>query len=134
VVGQFVSRVIWGRPDQFGPFCSMAVLDGDELIAGTVYHNAQPEAGVIELSSAAMSRRWLQPHVIRGMFYMAFDVIGAQLAVLRVSERNTGMVGIARRFGFSETIIPRLRGRDEAEIIFQLTDDAWRAHPLHNRR
>jgi RimJ/RimL family protein N-acetyltransferase len=50
---------------------------------------------------------------------------------LRVSERNKTMIGIARKFGFSETYIPRLRGRDEGEFIFSLTDDAWRASPYN---
>jgi len=44
-----------------------------------------------------------------------------------VSERNTGMVEIAQRFGFQGTLIPRLRGRTESEWIFTLTDDDWRA-------
>ncbi|UWF68413.1 MULTISPECIES: hypothetical protein [unclassified Brucella] len=36
------------------------------------------------------------------------------------------MIRIARAYGFSETYIPRLRGRDEGEFIFTLTDDDWR--------
>lgn len=55
------------------------------------------------------------------------------MVVLRVSERNAGMISIAERFGFTRHRIPRLRGRDEAEIIFTLTDNDWRAHPVNQR-
>jgi RimJ/RimL family protein N-acetyltransferase len=125
-VGQFVSHQIWGGNEHVTDYCSMGVFRDKELIAGTLYHNWQPTSGVIELTSASVNRRWLTRSVIKAMFGMAFDMIGAQMVVLRVSECNTDMVTIAKRFGFSGVLIPRLRGRDEAEWIFSLTDDDWR--------
>lgn len=124
--GAFVSQLCFGRPDQIERFCSMAVFHGGKMVAGTLFYDWDPVAGVVQLSSASTDRRWLTRPVVRAMFQMAFDMIGAQLAVLRVSERNAGMVEIARRFGFQGVLIPRLRGRDEAEWLFTLTDDAWR--------
>ena len=105
----------------------MAVFHNGGLVAGTLYHNWHPESGVIELTSASTDRRWLTKTVVKAMFHMAFAMIGAQLAVLRVSERNAGMVAIAQRFGFQGVLIPRLRGRDESEWVFTMTDDDWRA-------
>jgi len=125
--GAFVSQLCFGRPDQIERYCSMAVFNGKQLVAGTLYHNWQPDSGVIELTSASTDRRWLTKPVVRAMFHMAFGMIGAQLVALRVSERNAGMVAIAQRFGFQGVLIPRLRGRDEAEWIFTLSDDDWRA-------
>lgn len=130
-VGQFVSRVIWGDDRGFSPFCSMAVVENGALIAGVVYHNSDPDAGVIELSAGAIDRRWLRPHVIRRMFGIAFDVLGCQMAILRCAVDNDNMCGIARRFGFSEVIIPRLWGRNRDGAIFTMTDDAWCAHKLY---
>lgn len=127
VVGDFVSTGIWGEPDRLENYCSMAVIDGPDLIAGTVYHNWYPEEGVVELSSFSLSKRWLTKRVIRAMFAMPFDCLGCQLVVLRVSERNQVMCDIARTFGFTEVYIPRLRGRDEGEFIFSYTDDQWKA-------
>lgn len=132
-VGGFVSRLCFGSDNQFDRYSTMGVFNDGELIGGTVYHNWQPDAGVVELSSAATSRKWLQPHVIRALFAFPFDMLGAQMVVMRVSERNSGMVAIARRFGFEGVLIPRLRGRDEAEWVFSMTDDAWRAHPVATR-
>lgn len=125
--GSFVSHLCFGRPDQIERFCSMAVFHGDQMVAGTLFYDWDSLAGVLQLSSASTDRRWLTRRVVRAMFHMAFDMIGAQMAVLRVSERNTGMVEIAQRFGFQGTLIPRLRGRDESEWIFTLSDDDWRA-------
>lgn len=126
-VGDFVSSRIWGRPDVLRNYCSMAVLHDGALVAGTVFHNWHPESGVIELTSASINRRWLTRDVIRCLFRMAFDEIGAQLAVMRVSEHNAVMIAIARRFGFSEVLVQRARGRNEAEWIFSLGDDEWQS-------
>lgn len=109
----------------------MAVVEGGELIAGVVYHNVDPDAGVIEMSAGATDRRWLRPAIIRRMFGIAFDVLGCQMAILRVAADNSNMCSIARRFGFSETIIPRMCGRDRDGALFCMTDDAWRAHRLY---
>jgi RimJ/RimL family protein N-acetyltransferase len=125
-VGQFVSHQIWGGAEQVVDYCSMGVFRDKQLVAGTLYHNWHAASGVIELTSASVDRRWLMRPVIRAMFGMAFDMIGAQMAMLRVSERNTDMVAIAKRFGFTGVLIQRLRGRGEAEWIFSLTDDDWR--------
>lgn len=127
LVGDFVSQLVWGKPDQLSEYCTMGVFDKGKLVAGTVYHNWYPDQGVIELTSASTTKRWLSKPVIKAMFELPFDVLGAQLAALRVSERNTAMIRIAKAFGFSEVFIPRLRGRDEGEFIFTYTDDQWRS-------
>ena len=132
IVGDFVSAIVFGAPDCLDKYCTMGVHQDGKLIAGTVYHNYHPKEGVIELTSASTSKRWLTRQVINAMFALPFDCLGCQLTVLRVSERNTGMCKIARKFGFTETYIPRLRGRDEGEYIFCLTDDQWAASPYNS--
>lgn len=131
IVGDFVSNLVWKQPGMLEKYCTMGVFDDGELIAGTVYHNWHPDEGIIELSSASLSKKWLTKNVISAMFALPFELLGCQLVVLRVSERNTGMCKIARRFGFDETYIPRLRGRDEGEMIFRYTDDQWRESPYN---
>lgn len=112
----------------------MGLVDGETVVAGVVYHNYYPEGGVIELSSASDDKRWLARPVVKAMFGYPFDQLGCQMVILRVSERNTGMVRIAERFGFTAYRIPRLRGRDEAEIIFTLTEETWRTHRVQRGR
>ena len=132
-IAQFVASHIPGCERGFDNFTTLGLVDQERLVAGVVFHNYAPEAGVIELSSASVSRRWLTRPMLKGMFGYPFDQIGCQMVVLRVSERNAVMIEIAERFGFQAYRIPRLRGRAEAEIIFTLTDDDWRNHAVNRR-
>ena len=109
----------------------MGVFEDGDLVAGTLYHNWHPENGVIELTSASTTRKWLTKRVVNAMFHLPFHTLDCQMCVLRVSERNKVMVHIARSFGFGEVFIPRLRGRDEGEFIFTFTDDQWRDSPYN---
>ncbi len=118
---------IWGEPDRISNYSTMAVAEDGKLIAGTIYHNWQPDTGVIELTSYSTSKKWLTRKVIHAMMHAPFKRLGCQLIALRVSERNVEMCAISRKFGFSEVFIPRLRGREEGEFIFTLTDDQWAA-------
>jgi RimJ/RimL family protein N-acetyltransferase len=99
---------------------------GNPLVAGVVFHNWQPSAGVIELSAAATSRVWLTKERLRDIFGYVFDRVGCQLAVARIAEGNGVARRIARRVGADEYRLPRLRGLNEAEIIATLTVEAWR--------
>lgn len=128
-VEALVSSLIWGAPGQIRNYCSMGVFDDDgTLVAGTIYHNWNPESGVIELSSASTTPRWLTRRVIAAMFGLPFDRFGARMVALRVSEHNDRMRGIARRFGFHEAVIPDLRGPGEDECIYTLSSDGWNNH------
>lgn len=130
VVAAWVAAHIPGCERGFDKPVAIGVVENGRLIGGTCFHNWNPEAGVIEMSSAGTSPRWLSRKMLKAIFGYVFDRVGCQLVVMRVSERNSRMVRIAEKFGFAGTLIPRLRGRDEAEWIFTLTDDQWRQHPL----
>lgn len=130
-IGDFVSYEIWGEPGRVENFCSLGVFNSEKLIAGVLYHNHYPDAGVIEMTAAAVSKLWLTRPVLKAMFSLPFDRFGCQLCVLRISETNHNMLRIAQKFGFEAYRIPRLRGRGEDEIICTLTDDRWRGHRIH---
>lgn len=107
--------------------------DGGAIIGGTAFHNYYPKEGVIEMTSASVSRRWLSRRMIRAIFTYVFDLLECQMVVMRVSEYNVVMVNIAERFGFKGYLIPRLRGKNESEWIFTMTDDQWRESPFNPR-
>lgn len=130
-VGDFLSMQLWGEPGRLADYCTMGVFHRGELVAGTAYHNWHPDEGVIELTSASTTPKWLTRPVVRAMFHLPFNMLGARLAVLRVSERNTNMRRIAQRFGFHETIIPRLRGENEAECVYTLSASDWSKHRMN---
>jgi RimJ/RimL family protein N-acetyltransferase len=124
---EFITTRIWGCQRAMTDGTVMAVTEGGQIIGACLFHNWQPEDGVIELTSASISPRWLSRSVLRAMFGYAFDRLGCQLAVMRVSPENQRMCRIAERFGFKRYDIPRLRGRDKPEAIFILGDDEWRS-------
>jgi RimJ/RimL family protein N-acetyltransferase len=133
-VADFVSAALFDAPGRIKDCSAIAVLDGERLIAAVVYKNWDRESGVIEMMTAAVDRRWLTRPVLRALFAYPFDQLGCQMCVLRISECNAPMLRIAKAVGFKEFIIPRLRGRDEAEHILTLTDDDWRAGRFHRTR
>lgn len=130
-VAEWVAARIEGCERGFGPCVAMSV--GDPVIGAVVFHNWNPEGGVMEMSAAADSPRWLNRQTLQAMHGYIFDDAACQLAVMRVSERNTRMKRIAEAFGYTPHTVPRLRGRDTAEIIYTLPDDVWRASKYHTR-
>ena len=83
--------------------------------------------------SAAGEPGWLNRSVLYAMHSYIFDQAGCQLAVMQVSERNERMRRIGLAYGYTETRISRLRGRDEAEMIMTLADEDWRASRFHTK-
>lgn len=126
----YVDERIEGRGRGFGNCKTMGVFDDDDILGVIVFHNWNPEAGVIEISAAADSPRWLNRWVLDRIFGYAFDDVGCQLVVARISEHNQATQRIFTRYGFENVLIKRLRGRGEDERIFTLTDDAWRSDHL----
>lgn len=123
----FITTRIWGKPRPMSDGTILAVEDKGQIIGACLFHNWQPDEGVIELTSASVSPKWLNRRVLRAMFDYAFNVLNCQATVMRVAPENTRMCRIASAFGFKRYDIPRLRGRDQAEALFILGDDEWRA-------
>lgn len=123
---RFITERIWGAGQRVSDGTVMAVENGGKIIGACLFHNWQPQEGVIELTGASVSPRWINRQVLRAMAGYAFDNLKCQAAVMRVDPTNTRMCRIATAFGFTRYDIPRLRGRDKAEALFVLGDDEWR--------
>lgn len=123
----FIAHRIWGKPKDLPAGTAMAVVDGGNLLGACLFHNWHRDNGVIELTAASVSARWLSRPVLREIFGYAFGQLGCQAVVMRVAPENTRMCRIASAFGFKRYDVPRLRGRDKAEAIFVIGDDDWRA-------
>lgn len=121
-----------GLPRPFEPpYTTMGVLSGDQLSAVVLWNNYQPEAGVIEFHGAAISKRWLNRRSLEAMFRYPFAEVGCQMVVTRNSDRNTSLHRMLASYGFDRFHIPRLRGRDEGEVLWTLTDDQWRSSKFY---
>lgn len=133
-VARFVADHIPGCERGFEHFTAIGVIDdAGHLVGGIVYHDWSPEHGVIEMSSAATTPRWFTRKILQAMFELPFDRLGCQMVVTRMAESNTGLHSQFERLGFRRHSIPRLYGRDEAGIIYTMTDDDWKASRFMRR-
>lgn len=118
-----------GLPRPFDrPYSTMGVFEGSTLIAVILWNNWQPEDGVIEFHGAGTTPRWLSRAVLREMFEYPFRDLGCQLVVTRNSAQDDRLKRMLTAYGFEHVTIPRLKGRDEDQRIFWLTDDAWKGN------
>ena len=135
MLSRWVEDLIWpGRGKDFGNCQGLAIVDDGTLIAGMIWHNWDPDAGVVEISGAGTSRRWLTRKTLRTMFAVPFEEWGCQAVVMRVSDHDDALHRMLRSYGFEKYRIPRLRGRDEAENVFLLTDAAWAANKFNRKK
>lgn len=134
-LAQWCAERIWpGQGRRLSGYRCMGVYDGQELVAVVVYHNWDRHSGVIEISGASTTPRWLTRKVLTEMYEAPFARLGCQMVVQRNSAENHRLNSILERLGFTGHCIPRLRGRDEDEIIYTLTREAWEGNGYHGQR
>lgn len=105
---------------------TMAVFKDDVVVAVVAYHDYCPEYEIICLSAFSTNKKWVTRDVLREMHSYPFDHAGCQALIWQVSEHNKPVLRMAKALGYVAHRIPRLRGRDEAEIVNVLYDDVWR--------
>lgn len=134
-VAHFVAQLIPECRERGFPRSSKAigVIDGDKLIAGLVYHNYSPEAGVIEMSGAAIpGKYWLTRETLKRIYQYPFLTVGCQMVLMRVAEDNVVLRTLAQ-LNYTFIRIPRLLGRDKDAIVCTLTYEAWASNKLNQR-
>lgn len=135
MLSKWVADLIWpGKLRDFGNCQGLAVFENGDLIAGMIYHNYEPEAGVIEISGAGTSKRWLTRETLRKMFAYPFEECDCQAVVMRVDPDDVALRRMLTAYGFELYVIPRLRGRHKDENVFLLTDDAWASNKFNRKR
>jgi len=135
VIAPFVASMIPAcRERGFGKCSTIGVVEGGMLIAGIVYHNWNPEAGVIEISAAAVpGHYWLTRETLRQMYEYPFITCGCQMVMNIVAADNEAHLFVLARFGYSLIRIPRLLGRDKDSVVCLLTIEDWRANKFNKR-
>jgi hypothetical protein len=136
IVTQFVARMIphmHGRG--FGRCQTIGVVDkAGKLIAGIVFHNYHPEAGVIEMTAAALpGSRWMTRETLRRIHQFVFERCACQTLLLVVPADDEALLRQPAHLGFIFVRVPRLLGRDRDAILCLLTHEAWEASKFHNR-
>ena len=131
-IEKFISMRAWNKPREFGLGRALAIADKGTVIAGLIYHNYDPDTGVIEISAASDSKRWLTKPVLRAMFEFPFVGLGCQAVALRCdADAPNNLSRILPSYGFKRYDIPRLRGRDKIEAIYVLSDDDWKGNKFN---
>lgn len=134
VVSDFVAALIPHCRRGFGNARAIGVVDQGDLIAGIVYHNYDPTAGLIEISGAALpGKYWLTRGTLRRMFQYPFHQCGCQMLVQRTPADNLALLAVLARFNYSFFLIPRLFGRDRDGVVCTLTREAWSANKFNQR-
>ena len=118
-VAAFVARLIPHCRRGFGPnIKAIGIADHEQIIAGLVYHNFDPEAGIIEISGAALpGKHWLTRETIKRMYQFPFHQCDCQMVVQRTPADDEWLLGILARYGYTFMLLPRLFGRDRDGVI-----------------
>lgn len=109
---------------------ALVVHDEEEIRGVVVFHDYDPHSQSIGLSAAGKTG-WITRQTVRLTHEYIFE--NCQIAVWQVLESNAESNELARRLGYTPHKIPRLGGRDEARIIWTMTDDEWRESPFRKR-
>jgi hypothetical protein len=126
MLARLVADRIWpGSGRDFGKCRCIAVTRDGELAAGLVYHNYDPDAGVIEISGASWIKGWLTRSVLKAMYGYPFRDCGCQAVVQRVADDDRAQHRMLKVWGAERYRIPRLRGFDRAENIYVTTRETW---------
>ena len=136
VVSSFVASLIpAARNRGFGRCSTIGVINDDgDLIAGIVYHNWNPEAGVIELSGAALpGSNWLTRETLKHMYRYPFLQIGCQMVMQMTAEEDERTLRQLAAFNYSFILIPRILGPDKNGVVCLLTREAWEENKVCKR-
>ncbi len=126
-VKAFVAQLIPGCERGWSDGKAIGFTENGALVAGVVYHNWSPEKRLIEISAASTQRNWLNRERLKAIFAFPFDELNCRLAVAQIAESNTRARRIWRSLGAMEIVVPELRSPTEADVLYLLKAETWRA-------
>jgi len=130
---QWIESRIWDDGSTLPPSVMMGVFDKGKIVAAVAFHDYHEKEGVIEISAASESKRWLTRNVLHAIFSYVFVTAKCQLCVARIEPENTSLLRIFKAYGFNDIRIPRLLGREKDQIVLTLTDDDWLANKFERK-
>lgn len=134
-IADFVAQMIPHCRYGFGNCKTIGVIDAaGRTIAGIVFHNWNPQFGLIEITAAALPRsRWFMRETIRRMYGYPFDIAQAQMILHWVRADNTPLLRQLAAIGCTRTLVPRMFGRDMDAMLCTLTCEQWKANRINKR-
>lgn len=129
---KFISQACQERG--FGACQAVGFTRNDDLIGGVIYHNYDPEAGVIEISAGIDPKYLLTRGEWQDVMDAPFVKMNCQMLYFKVSKKNKRLRTTLRRMGCKEYVIPRMLGRTHAQAIMTLSDEDWFSGPYSKRK
>jgi len=135
IVAPAVAQLIPHCRRGWGPnVMTIGVVEGGLMIAGIVYHNWEPEAGIIEISAAALpGHYWMTRETLKRMFQYPFHHLDCQMVVQRIPADDERQQFMMARFNYTFIPFPRLFGRHRDGVICHLTREAWETNKFNAR-
>ena len=136
LVARFVASLIpHVRARGFGNCRAIGICtDKDELVAGLIYHALDPEAGLIEISGAALpGYQWATRETLKIMHAFPFGQCGCQMVVMKVRWSDERLLRQLAALGYEFIKVPRLFGRGQDGVLCCLTEEEWRSNKITRR-
>lgn len=127
---QWASERIFGKPDGFRDYATVTVMRGGAVVAVIVLHNWREEFGVLEISAAG-GGGWQSRRVVNQVMSLCFDAMGCQTVATRCGSDRPDVIENMRKLGFSEAVLPNLRGAGVDEWVFTITHQAWKSGRIY---
>jgi hypothetical protein len=112
---------------------AIGVMRDGALIGGMVYHNYDAEAGLIEMSGAAVDARWLTRETLARVYRYPFIQCGVQMTLMRVPIENERLLRQLAAFNYTFVKVPRMFGRDKDGVLCLLTYEDWCENKVNKR-
>lgn len=107
---------------------AIGVLLNNELVAGFVYSDYQPNFRTIEMSIAADSSKWASKRVIYELLAYPFIGCDCQRITVTTAETNHKALRLATGVGFvQEAVVERAYGKNENAVLLRLFKEEWQA-------
>jgi hypothetical protein len=110
----------------FGKCKAIGVLKDGRPIAGIVFHDYNPEAGIIAITGGALPKcGWLTRETLWRMYEFPFVQLKCQMVMQLTPADNEGLLEQLARGGYMFVKFPRAFGRDRDGVICLFTREAW---------
>jgi hypothetical protein len=138
IISRFVADLVpaWHGREMPPMMATIGVIDKDgHLVAGILYNNYDKQAGVIEMSGAALpGARWLTRETMWRAYQYPFLQLDCQMVVNRVPADDKSQLRQLIAFNYAPTLLPRMLGRDRDLVVCRLTREAWEANKFNRKR
>lgn len=111
----------------FGPCEAIAVMNGEYIIAGVVYHDYQQSCQSIQLSMAAVSPRWAKREIIAQLLKYPFEQLGCYRVWTGTPNSNKMALKVNAHVGFkSEATLNSMFGKGKHGVIMRMLEPDYK--------